>query len=249
LSDVGGVAADGSTVDVRYTVLVDVLHDGTGVAEADALEDVTGGEAGGGYGETIGDDAGDEAGGGYGETTGDDAAGDEAGDEYGETTGEEAGGEYDETADEDEDDKAADEVDETVAEGDETTAAAVAAEVDVPKISFCAPIVISDNVSNDNQRIETLTILESTFAIVRRALRVTAQVIAGDRDVVSLSLIPDQNLFGALNTFTLVVLAPDGRFGGGNRGSGGSASNHALETLHVDVRLTAPIRDLEDMFN
>lgn len=130
MSDVGGVAADGSNVDVRYTVLVDVLHDGTGVAEVDALEEVTGGEAGGGYGETIGDDAGDEAGGGYGETTGDDAAGDEAGDEYGETTGEEAGGEYDETADE---------VDETVAEGGETTAAAVAAEVDVPKISFCAP--------------------------------------------------------------------------------------------------------------
>lgn len=70
-----------------------------------------------------------------------------------------------------------------------------------------------------------------------------AQVIASDRNVVSLSLIPDQDLFGALNTFTLVILAPDGRFGGGNRGSGGSASNHALETLHVDVRLAAPIRD------
>lgn len=108
---------------MRYNVLVDVLHDGTGVVEAEALEEVTGVEAGGGYGETIGDEAaGDEAGGGYGETTGD-----------------EAGGEYDGTADEDEDDKAADEVDETVAEGDETTAAAVAAEVDVPKISFCAP--------------------------------------------------------------------------------------------------------------
>lgn len=123
MSDVGGVAADGSTVDVRYTVLVDVLHDGTGVVEAEPLEEVAGGEADGRYGET----------------TGDEAAGDEAGDEYGETTGEEAGGEYDETADEDDDDKAADEVDETVAEGDETTAAAVAAEVDVPKISFCAP--------------------------------------------------------------------------------------------------------------
>lgn len=71
----------------------------------------------------------------------------------------------------------------------------------------------------------------------------TAQVIAANRDVVSLSLIPDQDLFGALSTFTLVILAPDGRLGGSNRGSGGSASNHALKTLHVNVRLAAPIRN------
>lgn len=77
----------------------------------------------------------------------------------------------------------------------------------------------------------------------------TAQVIAANRDVVSLSLIPDQNLFGALSTIILVALAPDGRFGGGNRGSGGSASDHALETLHVNVRLATPIRNLEDVVN
>jgi hypothetical protein len=103
------------------TVLVEVLHDGTEVVEAEALDEVMG----------------DEAGGGYGETTGEEVAGGEAGGEYDETTGDEAGGEYDGTADEDE---AADEDDETVDEGDDTTAAAaVAAEVDVPKISFCAP--------------------------------------------------------------------------------------------------------------
>jgi hypothetical protein len=72
---------------------------------------------------------------------------------------------------------------------------------------------------------------------------VTAQVIAANRDVVSLSLIPYQDLFGALSTFTLVALAPDGRLGGSNRGSGGSTSNHALKTLHVNVRLAAPIRN------
>lgn len=104
------------------TVLVEVLHDETGIVEATALEEVMG----------------DEAGGEYGETTGEEAAGDETGGEYDETTGDEAGGEYDGTADED--DEAADGDNETVDEGDETTAAAaVAAEDDVPKISFCAP--------------------------------------------------------------------------------------------------------------
>lgn len=68
-------------------------------------------------------------------------------------------------------------------------------------------------------------------------------VSAVNLDVVSLSLIPDQDLLGALSTFTLVLLAPDGRLWGGNRGSRGSVSDHALESLHVDVRLAAPIRD------
>lgn len=47
----------------------------------------------------------------------------------------------------------------------------------------------------------------------------------------------------ALSTCTLVLLAPDGRLGSGNRGSGGSVGDHALESLHVDVRLAAPIRN------
>lgn len=70
-----------------------------------------------------------------------------------------------------------------------------------------------------------------------------ARVHAVNLDVVSLSLIPDQDLLGTLSTCTLVFLAPDGRLWGGNRGSGGSASDHALESLHVDVRLATPIRN------
>lgn len=46
-----------------------------------------------------------------------------------------------------------------------------------------------------------------------------------------------------MGTCTLVLLTPDGRLGGGNRGSRGSAGDHTLESLHVNVRLAAPIRN------
>lgn len=48
-------------------------------------------------------------------------------------------------------------------------------------------------------------------------------------------------MLGALSTCTLVLLAPDGRLGSGNRGSRGSAGDHALKSLHVNVRLAAAI--------
>lgn len=93
------------------TVLVEVLHDGTGVVEAATLEEVY-----------------DEAGGEGDATVGE---GDKAGGEGDATVGDAIAGEYDTTAGED--DAAADEGDEAIAAG------AVAAEDDVPKMSFCAP--------------------------------------------------------------------------------------------------------------
>lgn len=108
---------------------------------------------------------------------------------------------------------------------------------------------IRQNVSNDNQNMKALTVLEPTLAIVRRTLSIAAQVTTVDCDVVALSLIPDQDLLCALSTCTLVLLAPDGRFRGGKRGGGRSAGDHALESLHVNVRLAAPIRNLEDVVN
>lgn len=50
-------------------------------------------------------------------------------------------------------------------------------------------------------------------------------------------------MLGALSACALVLLAPDGRFWGGDRSSGSGTGDHALESLHVDVRLAAPIRN------
>lgn len=71
-------------------------------------------------------------------------------------------------------------------------------------------------------------------------------VSAVNHDIVSLGLIPNQDLLGTLCTCTLVLLAPDGRLGGSNGSSRGGACNHALKALHVDVRLAATVGNLED---
>jgi hypothetical protein len=98
-------------------VLVEVSHDGAEIVEAATLEEFTYDEAGG--------RAGDEAGGNCVTTADEDDA----------TTGED-----DATADED--DEAADEADETADDSGETSAAGAAAADDVPKISFCAPVIM-----------------------------------------------------------------------------------------------------------
>jgi hypothetical protein len=102
-------------------VLVEVSHDGAEIVEAATLEEFTYDEAGG----KAGDEAGDEAGGDCVTTADEDDA----------TTGED-----DATADED--DEAADEADETADDSGETSAAGAAAADDVPKISFCAPVIM-----------------------------------------------------------------------------------------------------------
>lgn len=118
--------AGGWTVDVMYSVLVEVLHDGGGALVAVALEEVTGDGAAGEGDETPDEDDEETAGGG------DVAAGDDTVDEYDETAG--VG-----DATTVEDDELAEEDDDTTDEGDETTAAGATAAEDVPKISFCAP--------------------------------------------------------------------------------------------------------------
>jgi hypothetical protein len=74
---------------------------------------------------------------------------------------------------------------------------------------------------------------------------VAALVIATNHDVISLGLIPDQDLLGTLCTRARVFLAPDGSLGGSNWGGGGGACDHALEALHVNVRLAATVRNLK----
>jgi hypothetical protein len=95
----------------------------------------------------------------------------------------------------------------------------------------------------------SLTIAEAAFAVVCRALRVAALVIATNHDVISLGLIPDQDLLGTLCTCALVLLAPDGSLGGSNWGGGGGACDHALEALHVNIRLAATVRNLKNAIN
>ena len=75
------------------------------------------------------------------------------------------------------------------------------------------------------------------------------QIISGNRDVVLLDLIPDQDLLGALCACALVSLAPDGSLGGGNRSGRDGVCDHALETLHVNVRLATTVRNLEMSVN
>lgn len=95
----------------------------------------------------------------------------------------------------------------------------------------------------------TLTILEPALAIVCGALRVATLVNAANLDVVSIGLIPDQDLLGTLCTCALVLLAPDGSLGSRDGDGGGGACDHALEALHVNVGLTATVRNLEDIIN
>jgi len=210
-------------------VLVEVSHDGAEIVEAATLEEFTYDEAGG--------KAGDEAGGDCDTTV----------DEGDATTGEDDAATDEDDATADEDDETADEADETADDSGETSAAGAAAADDVPKISFCAPVVMYQTRFQWQPKHGNLTILEPAIAVVRRALRTAALVGAVNHDVISLSLVPDYDLLGALSTCTLVLLAPDGRLGSGNRGSGSSAGDHALESLHVNVRLAASIRNLEDI--
>ena len=61
------------------------------------------------------------------------------------------------------------------------------------------------------------TILEPALGIVRRALLTPAKILPFYLDVGALKLIPNHDLFWALDALALVVLTPHGRFRCANR--------------------------------
>jgi len=67
------------------------------------------------------------------------------------------------------------------------------------------------------QHVQGRTILEPALGIVRRALPTPTKILPFYLDVGALKLIPDHDLFWALDALALVVLTPHGRFGCANR--------------------------------
>lgn len=87
------------------------------------------------------------------------------------------------------------------------------------------------------------TILEPALGVIRRTLVRAAQVEPAHLDIVALRLVPDHDLFGALDTAALVAFAPHRGFGSTDRRRRFGIGYRAFKPFHVDVGLAASIRD------
>ena len=118
----------------------------------------------------------------------------------------------------------------------------------VAKISFWAPVYNAQTAQSRTRaryRTHPLTILEPALGVIRRTLVRAAQVEPAHLDIVVLRLVPDHDLFGALDTAALVVFAPHRGFGSTDRRRRFGIGYRAFKPFHVDVGLAASIRDLE----
>ncbi len=87
-----------------------------------------------------------------------------------------------------------------------------------------------------NQR-WSLTIREPAIGVVRGALALSILIKSVNLDVVSACLMPVKHLLGALDTFALVIFAPNGGLGSGDGLGARAASDSASEGLVVHVGL------------
>lgn len=70
----------------------------------------------------------------------------------------------------------------------------------------------------------------------------TVEVVPGNLDVVAVELIPVEHLLRSLGAGAWIPLAPDGRFGGGDRSMGSRPGHVATERYVVHVGLTTTCR-------
>jgi len=119
---------------------------------------------------------------------------------------------------------------------------------DEAKISFWAPAYNAPSCQSTTHalyRTHPLTILESALGVIRRAPVFSAQVEPAHFDIVALQLVPDHNLFWALDTLALVIFAPHRGLGSSDRRRRFRIGYHAFKPLHVDVGLATSVGDLE----
>lgn len=88
-------------------------------------------------------------------------------------------------------------------------------------------------------RTKRLTVSKPEFTVICWDARIPGEIEPVDFNVVPIERLPVYHLFRPLNAFGGVIFAPHRRLSGGKRCAASLACHFALETMHVEIGLSA----------